>query len=630
MEFNDNLLVRRAIRQFTPDIFYHPVWRRFGAEEPAAQGKLSALFAAVVQVEEEGDLSSACSLMFVYAAEACRLKAYPLALDSLEQAERLARRIRNRSHLLWAWWGAAAVSLQQGAYQESAASLRRLHKQLKAQGDWILANLVELFHQAVERLAQRKPSLNASLPVVSSPILAEAMHALLLWGIPPLDPGEQVGPLPEEAPPPRGIKTVLKSLWSWMSGELRLALIDTTWGPRPASSRNETAAEPQDGKNSLPAAGNRPATADAPGASEQPAADTAPQAGEEGGNVSPPAGEQPATDDVPAQAAQEERPGRHEKEAALPAGPRTGESQSVLIPVTGKDEPATGNPSLPYTTRPLTQFVLIKSGAVDTPRAFPQRENGPRDSVMACCFYGSFRVSLNDHPVTEWPSQKSLSILKYLAVNQGRPAGKELLMDLFWADADPEVARRNLHQAIYALRKALKRGQAGFPFIQFENDCYLLNPQLSLWLDFQEFEKHFRAGRQLEEEGRLPGAMSEYGIADGYYQGDFLEDDLYEDWPGSFRIYYHSMYLELLERLSHICIAQNQLTPAILLCKKILARDNCSEQAYRTLIRCYLAQGQRQLAIREYQGCVQALKKELNLDPSPETQALYEKIFQPG
>ena len=53
----------------------------------------------------------------------------------------------------------------------------------------------------------------------------------------------------------------------------------------------------------------------------------------------------------------------------------------------------------------------------------------------------------------------------------------------------------------------------------------------------------------------------------------------------------------------------------------------CNEEAHRQLICCYLAQGQRHLALRQFLMCLTALKEELNLSPSPETQALYQRII---
>ncbi len=200
-------------------------------------------------------------------------------------------------------------------------------------------------------------------------------------------------------------------------------------------------------------------------------------------------------------------------------------------------------------------------------------------------------------------------------------------MDLFWPNVDPEDTRRNLHQAIYSLRQTLRQRQPELQPILFKRDCYLLNRELVIWLDFVEFEKHVQAGRKLESAGQLSAAMAEYSIAEALYQGDFLEEDLYEDWPSLQREHLRNLYLDIVDRLSKYYAQQGGFVASIALCQKILAKDNCYEAAYRRLMECYLAQGQRFLAVRQYHTCVQALKEELDLAPAEETIAVYRRVM---
>jgi DNA-binding SARP family transcriptional activator len=251
-------------------------------------------------------------------------------------------------------------------------------------------------------------------------------------------------------------------------------------------------------------------------------------------------------------------------------------------------------------------------------------EPGPPWLVVYCL--GPFRVFQNDQLITEWNSLKGQSILKYLIMHEGKPIAKDILMDVFWPDVDPGDTRRNLHQAIYSLRQTLRRRQPDLQLVLFKKECYLLNSEIPIWLDFEEFEKHVQTGRQLEDAGRLAVAMTEYSVAEGLYQGDFLEEELYEDWPRLQREHLRNLYLDITDRLSAHYVQQREYTAAIALCQKILVRDNCREEAYRRLMQCYLGLGQRHLAIRQYQICVQALKEELDLPPSEETVALCQRI----
>jgi len=255
-----------------------------------------------------------------------------------------------------------------------------------------------------------------------------------------------------------------------------------------------------------------------------------------------------------------------------------------------------------------------------------EKKEGPLPPSLAVYCLGAFRAYQDDQLIADWNGLKARSIFKYLLAHRGAPVVKDILMDLFWPDADPEAARRNLHQAIYSLRRTLRQGQPDFQHIQFENDCYLLNPETDIWVASEEFEKHVQVGRRLEAAGRFGEAMAAYGIAEGLYLGDFLKEDLYEDWSSLQRERMRNMYLDIADRLSEHYVGRGEYTAATALCQKVLAQDNCYEGAHRRLMRCYLAQGQRHLAVRQYQTCVETLKEELELAPSEETVTLYRHI----
>lgn len=239
---------------------------------------------------------------------------------------------------------------------------------------------------------------------------------------------------------------------------------------------------------------------------------------------------------------------------------------------------------------------------------------------------GPFRVYRGDRLLRDWSSRKAQAIFKYLITHRHVPVSKDILMDIFWPDADPEAARRNLHQAIYALRQTLKVEETDFQFIRFENDRYRFASALTIWLDVEEFEQHVQMGRKLEQNHAKTQAMAEYGIAEGLYEGDFMAEELYEDWPQARRQSLWQTYLSVAYSLAQYYLDQREYAAATALGQRILARDNCQEKAHQILMRCYLAQGQRHLVARQFQLCAQALQTELELTPSAETQMLYKRI----
>ena len=250
-----------------------------------------------------------------------------------------------------------------------------------------------------------------------------------------------------------------------------------------------------------------------------------------------------------------------------------------------------------------------------------------RISLKFYCL-GSFRLYQNDDWVYRWASRKALSVLKYLVVYHPTPLSKDVLMDSLWPEADTESARRNLHQAIYTLRHTLKEGAPDFQHVLFEKEHYFLNPDMEIWLDFIEFERHYQAGIQMEEVQQFYEAIRSYEAAELLYKGDFMGDDLYEDLPAARRQYFWEMYLSTAYRLTRCYLELGQIRAAIPINQRILERDKTQETAHQNLIQCYIQQGQRNLAIQQYRNCVQILKDELDVPPSAETRAIHQKIIQ--
>lgn len=61
--------------------------------------------------------------------------------------------------------------------------------------------------------------------------------------------------------------------------------------------------------------------------------------------------------------------------------------------------------------------------------------------------------------------------------------------------------------------------------------------------------------------------------------------------------------------------------------RMMLEKDDCLENIHRKLILCYYQLGRRDLAIRQYHKCVEALQKELNIEPSLSTKELFQLIL---
>lgn len=292
----------------------------------------------------------------------------------------------------------------------------------------------------------------------------------------------------------------------------------------------------------------------------------------------------------------------------------TSDSES---PISDRNEPG------PFT--PTSSEITAQETAV-TSAAEAAQQRGPSSPSLAVHCLGPFRVQNNCKSITAWPGRKCMSVFKYLILHRRQPVHSEILMDLFWSEATPEAARHNLHQAIYQLRRTLQSDNAEFDYVLYKNGGYYLNPEITIWLDSEVFRAHYKAGQRLDREGRRTKAVRAYEAADALYGGEFLTEDRYEDWPLLQREQLRHAHLDILDRLSRYYFTEEEFIICIAFCQKILNEDRCREDAHRRLMRSYVQQGQRYMAIRQYHLCVEALAEDLNVQPMPITVELYQEI----
>lgn len=276
---------------------------------------------------------------------------------------------------------------------------------------------------------------------------------------------------------------------------------------------------------------------------------------------------------------------------------------------------SSNNGHSPLSPEPVTESIAPPSLSGKTP-------------WLAVHCLGLFHVYQNDQLLEKWPDNKATLIFKYMITHRQQPIHLEVLVDLFWPGVDSQAGRKNCYQAIYTLRKMLQASRPDFDHILCDNSCYYFNPELTVWVDSEAFFAAYQAGQKLEQAGQVEQAIEQYQLAKSLYKGHSLAKDIYEDWLINQRERLKFIHLDILDRLSQYYFKQEAFAMCIDLCHKLLGEDNCREDAHRRLMRCYLLQGQRHLALRQYQLCIETLQRELDVPPMPATSELYQQILE--
>jgi len=107
------------------------------------------------------------------------------------------------------------------------------------------------------------------------------------------------------------------------------------------------------------------------------------------------------------------------------------------------------------------------------------------------------------------------------------------------------------------------------------------------------------------------------------YGGAYLPDDPYEDWAAARREELRQQYHALLLRLARLSADAGDSAGAVWRLRLLLADDPCHEPATRLLMRLLAATGDRAEALRAYEALVRALRDDLDVVPTPETESLH-------
>ena len=537
---HDHIFLSRTLLQLFPDIFFHPLWIGFREKNLQKSSALGLeLFRSARQLQSSGDIPSACQVLLICAALQKKSGDYLSALNNVQRAWSLAEQYELTQISKWAAWGASAINLCLPDEKQAGKHLEWLQRRLSQEGNWVLANIINIIKRTILEQTQERSEIRISLEWMRN------------WGevLPDEYLQESNGHPTRRAQKANGLLGSIQQGWQHFR---------RGW---------ERVQERIFGQNS------------------------------NNGQV------EPLSTMV------------HENQVAATM------KHSVLLPGDRFSPSAHRNWQLPQTDSQIPP-TLHPAYNEDPNPLIPSPD---KISLMVYCL-GNFFVYQNDVLIDNWSSKKALSIFKYLITHRSTTVKKDILMDIFWPEADPESARRNLHQAIYALRQTLNQNHPGFQHIEFWNDCYRLNPELEIWVDSEEFEKHIENGQRFESVQASQYAITEYSLAEGLYQDSFMLDDLYEEWCQSYRQHLWQRYLLLVSRLSEYYFERAEYPTVMVLNRRILTKDNCQESAHQYLMRCYLAQGQRHLALSQYRFCAQALQNELDLPPSDETEELYKMI----
>lgn len=241
--------------------------------------------------------------------------------------------------------------------------------------------------------------------------------------------------------------------------------------------------------------------------------------------------------------------------------------------------------------------------------------------------FGRFCLECEGQKLLNFESQKIQELFCYLLMYRSRPHPREKLASLLWCDCSTTQSKRYLRQALWQLQTCLEQHiPQQHSLLLTEPDWLQIAPEYPLWLDVAQFEAAYT-----ETQGQTGNNLSDAQVchlsqAVQLYKGDLLEN-WYQDWCLFERERLQNMYLIMLDKLMSYCEVHRHYEEGIIYGQQILHCDYARESTHRRLMRLHYLSGDRTGALRQYEHCVVALDKELNIKPSARTLALQECIL---
>lgn len=221
---------------------------------------------------------------------------------------------------------------------------------------------------------------------------------------------------------------------------------------------------------------------------------------------------------------------------------------------------------------------------------------------------GDFSVFLDEKRIL-FQYKKVEALFIYMIIK--KHATRDELSNILWSDKEEGIAKKNLRNAIYTLKKSFAGSQE---LLIVENAVISINPEIAISTDVEYFLKD---ASEIES-----------------YQGDFLRNyeikaaDAYESWVIEVRESLKKTYLERLRKAIEIEEKNGNFDKVEKYCELVIENDEFDENTYRILMKCYKNQGKFSKSLKLYDQLSELLEKELSITPELETEKVLADILK--
>lgn len=227
----------------------------------------------------------------------------------------------------------------------------------------------------------------------------------------------------------------------------------------------------------------------------------------------------------------------------------------------------------------------------------------------------------------EFPARQGRRLWAYLVLNRRRPVSRDELVDALWGSDIPDTWDATINALVSRLRRLLRTlpcpDEVG---IRGEVGRYILQLPAPTFIDYERARSAIHATETLLRQRDPDAALSEARVALEIASRGFLTGEE-APWILGERQALRDIQLRSLEATVEAELERHNPTLAELESRELLKLDPLHEQGYRLLMRSLSAGGKAAQVPSIMLRCRQALAEYASMEPSPETESLYQQLI---